>query len=318
MTRQLHLTVTFLDPGGVDVLDHGTSLARKAEEATLDAVVLGDGTEPTTALALMAGCTEFVGLIGSLSPSANDPVELARRLGDLDLISGGRVGWNVETTGGPVAPLDAADHVRAARVVDQVLASWTARAGSRSRAALRSPQGRPVIVRAGGAGDGRALASRGAEVLVSPERNLGAARTFRHEVRSGARRFGRRPEDVVVLSGLSAVIGSTESEAAARWALLDDSARARFGGRIVVGTPEQIADDLERWFRAGGADGFSVASDLLPSGFADFVDHVVPELRRRGLFRHEYSSRTLRGHLGLAVPQQSAAPHRRTPLVASA
>jgi hypothetical protein len=73
------------------------------------------------------------------------------------------------------------------------------------------------------------------------------------------------------------------------------------GHRIVVGTPEQIADDIERWYRAGAADGFNVMPDALPSGFDQFVDHVIPELQRRGLFRTEYRGSTLREHLDLPV-----------------
>ncbi len=73
------------------------------------------------------------------------------------------------------------------------------------------------------------------------------------------------------------------------------------GHRISVGTPEQIADDIEHWFRAGAADGFNVMPDALPSGFDHFADHVIPELQRRGLFRKEYTGSTLREHLGLPV-----------------
>src|SRR5262249_55438025 len=155
---------------------------------------------------------------------------------------------------------------------------------------------------------------------------------FRAEIRGGAVRFGRRPEEIVVLPGLSTVVGSTEAEARARRELLDEVlpdayARGRLAGqlgisldgpsdpepitaellvdpdhaggsqtfyrvvkaiidaerptlgqllkrlsgggghRIVVGTPEQIADDIERWFHAGAADGFNVMPDVLPSGF---------------------------------------------------
>ncbi|MBA8880042.1 LLM class flavin-dependent oxidoreductase [Phyllobacterium myrsinacearum] len=74
------------------------------------------------------------------------------------------------------------------------------------------------------------------------------------------------------------------------------------GHRTIVGTPEAIADDIEAWFRAGAADGFNLMPDVLPSGFDVFVDHVVPILRRRGLFRSHYEGRTLREHLGLARP----------------
>ncbi|HJP79012.1 MAG TPA: LLM class flavin-dependent oxidoreductase [Pseudonocardiaceae bacterium] len=75
------------------------------------------------------------------------------------------------------------------------------------------------------------------------------------------------------------------------------------GHQVVAGTPEQIADHLEHWFADGAADGFNVMPPLLPSGLADFVDHVVPELRRRGLFRTNYTGRTLREHYGLARPR---------------
>ncbi|WP_181613099.1 LLM class flavin-dependent oxidoreductase [Nonomuraea soli] len=71
------------------------------------------------------------------------------------------------------------------------------------------------------------------------------------------------------------------------------------GHRVVAGTPEQIADQLQEWFEYGGADGFNIMPPLLPGGLADFVDYVVPELQIRGLFRKEYESRTLRGHYGL-------------------
>jgi FMN-dependent oxidoreductase (nitrilotriacetate monooxygenase family) len=83
------------------------------------------------------------------------------------------------------------------------------------------------------------------------------------------------------------------------------------GHRVVAGTPVQIADQLELWFRSGAADGFNVMPPFLPGGLADFVDHVVPELQRRGLFRTEYTARTLRGHYGLPEP---ANPHARTPV----
>ncbi|MFC6792200.1 LLM class flavin-dependent oxidoreductase [Methylobacterium komagatae] len=74
------------------------------------------------------------------------------------------------------------------------------------------------------------------------------------------------------------------------------------GHRIVVGTPEAIADDIEAWFRAGAADGFNLMPDVLPDGLETFVDAVVPILQRRGLFRQDYAGATLRDHLGLARP----------------
>ena len=70
----------------------------------------------------------------------------------------------------------------------------------------------------------------------------------------------------------------------------------------IVGTPEQIAASIEDWFRSGAADGFNLMPDVLPSGLEAFVKHVVPLLRRRGIFRESYAGETLRDHLGLARP----------------
>lgn len=74
------------------------------------------------------------------------------------------------------------------------------------------------------------------------------------------------------------------------------------GHCTVVGTPEQIADQMVHWFFNEGADGFNLMPPSLPDGLEDFVELVVPILQRRGLFRREYQSNTLRGHLGLDRP----------------
>lgn len=74
------------------------------------------------------------------------------------------------------------------------------------------------------------------------------------------------------------------------------------GHCTMVGTPEQIADRMQEWFQSEGADGFNLMPPSLPGGIDDFVDQVVPVLQKRGLFRREYGSTTLRGHLGLQRP----------------
>lgn len=77
------------------------------------------------------------------------------------------------------------------------------------------------------------------------------------------------------------------------------------GGRghyTFFGTGAMIADEMERWFRAPAVDGFLVLMPLTPDSLSDFVDQVVPELRKRGLFRDEYEGVTLRQHLGLPRP----------------
>ncbi|AXG80913.1 LLM class flavin-dependent oxidoreductase [Streptomyces paludis] len=400
MTRHLRINVNILNAGvfggswrypGTDglasyTIEHYTAIAKKAEAAKLDAVFLADGPvieplvrhrpgnslEPTTVLARIAAQTERIGLIGTLSSSYNDPAELARRVGDLDFISGGRIGWNVVTTAGAAAarnfgrtgePEHALRYRRAADFTRRVVAQWA------ERRTFASPQGRPVVVQAGGSSDGRRLASQVGEVIFSADQDIDRARAFRDEIRAGAVEFGRRPDDVVVLPGLSTVLGSTEEEARRRRETLDEIlpdayARQRLAGqlgisleglpydeplprgllvepddaggsqtfyrivkaiidrenpplgallrrlsgggghRIVVGTPEQVADDIQRWFQEGAADGFNVMPDVLPSGFDDFADQLIPELQRRGLFRREYDDTTLRGHLGLDVPDR--------------
>jgi FMN-dependent oxidoreductase (nitrilotriacetate monooxygenase family) len=77
------------------------------------------------------------------------------------------------------------------------------------------------------------------------------------------------------------------------------------GGRghfTFVGTPEQAADTMLAWFEGGAADGFNVMAPALPSQLEVFVEHVLPIMRRKGLFREEYRGTTLREHYGLPVP----------------
>ncbi|MEC5199210.1 FMN-dependent oxidoreductase (nitrilotriacetate monooxygenase family) [Arthrobacter sp. PL16] len=77
------------------------------------------------------------------------------------------------------------------------------------------------------------------------------------------------------------------------------------GHRTISGTPEQVADAIQSWFEVGAADGFNIMPPVLPSGLDIFVDQVVPILQNRGLFRTEYTGRTLREHYGLTKPVNS-------------
>jgi alkanesulfonate monooxygenase len=75
-----------------------------------------------------------------------------------------------------------------------------------------------------------------------------------------------------------------------------------YSGLAFVGTPATIADEMEAWLEGEACDGFNVLFPYLPQGLEDFVDRVVPELQRRGIFRREYEGRTLRENLGLPRP----------------
>lgn len=123
--------------------------------------------------------------------------------------------------------------------------------------------------------------------------------------------------------------GEDEIEGAkSRYTLIVDLARrekltvrqliARLGGgrghRTFTGTPEQVADAIEDWYSNGAADGFNIMPAVLPSGLELFVEHVVPILRSRGLFRREYTGRTLREHYGLPRPRNQHVAAAREPV----
>lgn len=78
---------------------------------------------------------------------------------------------------------------------------------------------------------------------------------------------------------------------------------AGFGLRVAVGTAADIVDEMEHWVNQGAADGFNICPPVLPISLDDFAELVMPELRRRGMFRSEYEGRTLRENLGLPVPK---------------
>ena len=70
-----------------------------------------------------------------------------------------------------------------------------------------------------------------------------------------------------------------------------------------VGTPEDIADEMEEWFLSESCDGFVLSATHIPGAYNDFVKLIVPELQKRGLFRNDYSGTTLRQNLGLPNPE---------------
>lgn len=373
------------------------------------------GLEPTVLLTAVALATKHIGVIATASTTYNDPYNLARRLASVDHISGGRIAWNVVTTAGDIAaknfglngaPVHEDRYGRAAEFIDIALKLWDSWedeaiindwkkgvfADANKVHAIdhvgqhfsvkgplnvpRSPQGRPVLVQAGSSEGGKSVGSRYADAIFTTQTTLPDGQAFYSEMKNRARTWGRDPNSLKIMPGLSTVIGSTEAEAHARcdeldsyqgelglagqiaarigiavsdldldaplpWHRMQDvremarnpaaralgagshgffdaqinlakrenltvrqlSKRIRSGHRLVVGAPEQIADTLEEWFKSGAADGFNIMPDMFPSGAEIFVDHVVPILRRRGIFRTEYTGTTLRHHLGLSRPK---------------
>lgn len=442
MTRKIRLGA-FLPGGGQHVAawrhpdqpaDGATSLAfhielaKTAERGLFDAYFLADnvaisfgaveggnakvaGFEPVTLFAALATATTHLGFIATASTTYEEPYNTARKFASLDLISGGRAGWNVVTSATEAAArnfnLDeqlphAARYRRAAEHVEVVRTLWDSfeddaflrdrdsgrffdprkvhPAGHRGEhfkvaGALnvpRSPQGHPVIVQAGQSEDGRGLAAATAEVIFTAHQRLDTAQEFYRDIKARARGLGRDPSHVLVMPGVAPFVGRTEEEARAKYdsltslileedglALLNGltggtldlrgvdldgplppvaptegmksrqalirqiadengftirqlyqhvaSARGHF---TIVGTPQSIADTLQEWFENEAADGFNILPPWLPTGLEDFVDLVIPELQRRGLFRTAYEGRTLRANLGLPLPVNRHAAQR--------
>jgi len=86
---------------------------------------------------------------------------------------------------------------------------------------------------------------------------------------------------------------------------------AAMGHRVLVGTADYIAHELATWLAQDAADGFNVICNYYPGPLEDFCRFVVPELQRRGVFRHDYTGHTLRDHLGLRVPENRYTAQRQ-------
>jgi FMN-dependent oxidoreductase (nitrilotriacetate monooxygenase family) len=363
--------------------------------------------EPITVLAALAGVTSRIGLIATCSTTYTEPFNLARQFASLDHISSGRVGWNIVTTWlaaasgnfGSQGPLGHTERYERAeeymRVVTGLWDSWSDDAvlddhasGQYARASAiravkhagahyrvtgplnmpRCPQGRPVFVQAGSSEAGRRFAARHAEAVFTAQMEKATAKDFYADLKRLAAEEGRASEHVLILPGLSPVIGATETEAHRMARELNDLSdpevgrkrlSGRFGGHdfshlklddkltpddfpdpdtveaarsrteviigfvrrekptlrqllgymagarghfVTAGTPEQIADLIEDWFRDGAADGFNVMPPVLPAMLEVFIAEVVPLLQRRGLFRTAYAGDTLRAHYGLERP----------------
>ena len=185
-------------------------------------------------------------------------------------------------------------------------------------------------------------------------------------MKSRLAKFGRHPDDLKIMPGVSVFVGKTEAEARAKYdelnsyihptlgltllkqlggftedlsqfdldqplpehigqmengasrqqLILDIARENNFSIRqlyqwvasarghwTLIGTPEQIVDQLQAWFENEAADGFNILPPTTPASLDDFVDLVVPELQRRGLFRTTYEGKTLRENLGLKRPE---------------
>ncbi len=377
--------------------------------------------EPMTLLSALAMTTTHVGLAATMSTTYSDPYTVARIFASLDHISGGRAAWNAVTTSGSQAggnfgrthPNHELRYEIAEEFINVVRGLWdcwsdkaiiadrkTGKFFDESEVKPlnhegprfsvkgpinmgRCPQGRPLVLQAGGSDRGQNLAARTADVVFSVVQDFEEAKVAYSDLKQRVRRFGRDPDSVTILPGVMPIIGKTDAQARdvlntlqsyvdskeglamlssrlgvdiskypldgpipdlplpntshgfAR-ALLSKGKRenlslrdlynltaAARGHWVLCGSVQTIADTFEKWFLDGAADGFNVMPAWFPGAFDEFVDLVVPELQRRGLYRKAYTGTMLRDHLGLSRPaigevpglmQQSkaAGPERRS------
>ncbi|WP_375386669.1 NtaA/DmoA family FMN-dependent monooxygenase [uncultured Microbacterium sp.] len=252
-------TTIWSDPRAGSQIDFASfeHFGRTAERGLFDFVFLAEGLrvrehagrihdldvvgrpDSISVLAAVAAITERVGLVATLNTTYNEPYELARQLLSLDVLSGGRAGWNVVTTNDAFTGanfrrggyLDSADRYRRADdFVELARALWE-HAGTRTETVFESdffdvrarldappsPQGRPVILQAGVSAEGRDFAARYADAIFSPFATLAPAQEFFEDVKARVVAAGRRPDDLKILPGATFVLGDSAGDAEERY-----------------------------------------------------------------------------------------------------
>lgn len=247
-------------------IDWYIDIVRQAEAAKFDLVFIVDSQfitadspphylnrlEPLTLLSALAVATTHIGLVGTLTTSYNAPFNLARRLASLDLISKGRAGWNVVTSGdaGTAGNYGLDEHYdyatrygRAFEYLEVVRGLWRSYEDDalvRDRATgvfldksklhalhhkgehfsvagplniQRSPQGEPVIFQAGDSDQGRTLGATVADAIFTHARTIEQGQAFYADLKGRAAALGRDPDSLVILPGFSITVGDTDAEA---------------------------------------------------------------------------------------------------------
>jgi len=232
--------------GGLDAMTHDS---------------YGTWIEPFTLMGALAQHTKHLGVVCTSTTTYDQPFSLARRFASLDLISGGRAGWNLVTSGNK-AEADSFgfdEHMEKdkrykrahefAHVVRGLWNSWGENAFVRDREAgiyfdkeklqildhdgeyfrtkgplnvPPSPQGEPVMVQAGASDDGRELAAETAEVIFGAQQTMEGAQEFYGDVKQRLLAYGRKPDDLKVLPGLLVCVGETHEEAVRKYDVLQD------------------------------------------------------------------------------------------------
>lgn len=172
----------------------------------------------------------------------------------------------------------------------------------------RPPQGNPVLVQADPVSvTGRQFVASTADVVLTSCTSPEQARVRYWELRALATNSGRDPNALRVLAEMAFVLGETEAAAQRRAAELDALIPLSAGRPRFVGSPQQFAELLVAWREQHACDGFNLLPVVLPNDLDMLVDGVPPLLRQRGVFRSDYTGKTLREHFGLARPRSRSA-----------
>ena len=302
--RGLFDQVFVADSPGVWHKGDDESLSRQGRVSTF---------EPVTLWAALSAVTRHIGFVATASTTYEDPYLLARKFASLDHLSKGRAAWNVVTTsadnvhgnfGFDAHPDPAVRYERAHEFVDVVKGLWDSfddDAFIRDAASgvcfdpnklhtlnhvgkyfkvkgplniERPPQGYPVIVQAGSSEDGKELAAATAEAIFTAWTSRTEAQAFYRDVKERMAKYGRRPEQLLVLPGISPVIGRTQQEARDKWAELQALIHPSVGlNTLAAYWPN---DDLRRW----DLDAPPPYYPEPPKGIHSRA-HVVIELARR-------------------------------------
>ncbi len=282
--------------------------------------------EPFTLMSALSMCTSQIGLIMTAGTTYDEPYHVARRFASLDHLSKGRAGWNIVTTGNQAvaARFGQAKHMehdlrydRGVEFVEAVTALWDSfedgafvrdkESGTffdvdrlhvaKQRGAYiniegplnveRSVQGWPVLAQAGSSTTGRAFAARFAEVMFTMQPNIEAAREFRGGMRAAVADAGRSPDSIKIMVGLTLVVGETDEDAEATFALMDSLVDDDLGLEILE---SKIDADL------AGVDLDGPLPDIAETalGTRTIQQFFVEMARRESLTVRQLISRVLR------------------------
>ena len=167
----------------------------------------------------------------------------------------------------------------------------------------RPPQGQPIVAALGHGGSSYELIAGSADVGFVTPHDVTQAADIVGEIGALQRAAGRSQDNVHIFGDLLVFLDHTQQAAQSRRRQLDGLAGADYhsDAYIFAGTPAQLADVLQEW-QAAGLSGFRLRPAALPHDLIQITEGLVPELRRRGLFRTAYEADTLRGLLGLSHP----------------